>query len=153
MPVDQHCQAGQSPPLLVVDCIPYHAQPATAPLLCPTSTGAPIIRDRLDYSRQAALRSCQLSQIRGPKAPIHDILSPETCRHGATSVGDFKEEGFLSEAMVNFLAILGWNDGSEQEIYSIGDLVEKFSLSRVTKSGAVFDKTKLRWMNGVQPRP
>ena len=68
-------------------------------------------------------------------------------------MGDFKEEGFLSEAMVNFLAILGWNDGSEQEIYSIGDLVEKFSLSRVTKSGAVFDKTKLRWMNGVQPRP
>lgn len=64
-------------------------------------------------------------------------------------MGDFKEEGYLSEAMVNFLAILGWNDGTEQEIYPIAELVEKFSLGRVTKSGAVFDKTKLSWMNGA----
>ena len=65
-------------------------------------------------------------------------------------MGDFKDEGFLSEAMVNFLAILGWNDGSEQEIFTRADLVEKFSLGRITKSGAVFDKTKLSWMNGAR---
>ena len=64
-------------------------------------------------------------------------------------MGEFKEEGFLPDAMLNFLALLGWNDGSEQEIYSRQELIEKFSLDRITKSGAVFDKTKLAWMNGV----
>ena len=51
--------------------------------------------------------------------------------------------------MLNFLALLGWNDGSEQEIYSHQELIDKFSLDRITKSGAVFDKTKLAWMNGA----
>jgi len=66
-------------------------------------------------------------------------------------VGDFKDEGFLPDAMLNFLALLGWNDGSEQEIYSRAELIEKFALDRITKSGAVFDKTKLSWMNGEHP--
>jgi len=66
-------------------------------------------------------------------------------------VGDFKEEGFLPDAMLNFLALLGWNDGSEQEIFSRAELVDKFALDRITKSGAVFDKTKLSWMNGANP--
>ena len=66
-------------------------------------------------------------------------------------MGDFKDEGFLPDAMLNFLALLGWNDGSEQEIYSRQELIEKFSLDRITKSGAVFDKTKLAWMNGTSP--
>ena len=70
-------------------------------------------------------------------------------RHGATSVGDFKDEGFLPDAMLNFLALLGWNDGSEQEIYSREELIEKFSLDRITKSGGVFDKTKSAWRNGA----
>ena len=68
-------------------------------------------------------------------------------RHGATSVGEFREQGCLSSAMVNFLSLLGWNDGSEQEIFSTQELQEKFSLDRINKSAAVFDKTKLvsRW--------
>lgn len=71
-------------------------------------------------------------------------------RHGATSVGEFRDEGYLPDAMVNFLALLGWNegDGSEREMYSLSDLTDAFSLDRITKSGAVFDKTKLSWMNG-----
>jgi glutamyl-tRNA synthetase len=64
-------------------------------------------------------------------------------RHGATSVGEFREQGCLSSAMVNFLSLLGWNDGSEQEIFTSQELQDKFSLDRINKSAAVFDKAKL----------
>ena len=84
------------------------------------------------------------------------ILAPDKSklskRHGATSVGDFKEEGYLAPAMVNFLSLLGWNDGTEQEIFTVEELCDKFALDRITKSGAVFDKTKLSWMNGQHLR-
>lgn len=84
------------------------------------------------------------------------ILAPDKSklskRHGATSVGEFKEEGFLAPAMVNFLSLLGWNDGTEQEIFTEEELCSKFTLDRITKSGAVFDKTKLSWMNGQHLR-
>jgi len=84
------------------------------------------------------------------------ILAPDKSklskRHGATSVGDFKEQGYLPEAMVNYLSMLGWNDGSEKEIYTVEELYEAFQLERITKSPAVFDKTKLSWMNGQHLR-
>ncbi|XP_004510174.1 glutamate--tRNA ligase, chloroplastic/mitochondrial [Cicer arietinum] len=84
------------------------------------------------------------------------ILAPDRSklskRHGATSVGQFKEMGYLPEAMVNYLALLGWGDGTENEFYSLENLVEKFTIDRVNKSGAVFDSTKLRWMNGQHLR-
>lgn len=84
------------------------------------------------------------------------ILAPDRSklskRHGATSVGEFREEGYLAPAMVNFLSLLGWNDGTEQEIFNTEELQEKFSLDRITKSAAVFDKTKLAWMNGQHLR-
>lgn len=67
-------------------------------------------------------------------------------------MGEFREEGYLSEAMVNFLSLLGWNDGTEQEIYTRTELADRFSLQRITKSAAVFDKTKLGWMNGQHLR-
>lgn len=73
-------------------------------------------------------------------------------RHGATSIDLFAREGFLPEAMTNYLALLGWNDGSEKEVYSARDLVSAFELERVTKSPAVFDMDKLRWLNGVHLR-
>jgi len=73
-------------------------------------------------------------------------------RHGATSVNQFKNEGFLPAAMINYLCNLGWNDGTEQEIYTVDELVQKFSLDRVTKSPAVFDMKKLRWINGQHLR-
>ena len=59
----------------------------------------------------------------------------------------YKEKGFLPEAVINFLALLGWNDGTEQEIFSLTELIEKFDLARVNKSGAKFDPEKNKWFN------
>jgi glutamyl-tRNA synthetase len=63
-----------------------------------------------------------------------------------TSLG-YKENGYFPEAVINFLALLGWNDGTEQEIFSLEELVEKFDLSRVNKAGAKFDPEKNKWFN------
>lgn len=59
----------------------------------------------------------------------------------------YREKGFFPEAVINFLALLGWNDGSDKEIYSLDELVESFDLSRVSKSGAKFDPEKNKWFN------
>ncbi|CAN6236929.1 unnamed protein product [Urochloa humidicola] len=89
-------------------------------------------------------------------AHVSLILAPDKSklskRHGATSVGQYKEMGYLPQAMVNYLALLGWGDGTENEFFTIDDLVEKFTINRVNKSGAVFDATKLKWMNGQHLR-
>jgi glutamyl/glutaminyl-tRNA synthetase len=69
-------------------------------------------------------------------------------RDGAKDVLDYIRDGYLPEAMVSFIATLGWNDGTEQEMFTMAELVEKFSLSRVQKSGARFDEKRLLWMNG-----
>ena len=69
-------------------------------------------------------------------------------RHGATSVKQFSEQGFLPEAMMNYLANLGWNDGTDKEIYSPEELIKAFDLNRIIKSAAVFDMDKLKWING-----
>lgn len=69
-------------------------------------------------------------------------------RDGAKDVIDYLHDGILEEALVNFIASLGWNDGTEQEIFSREELIEKFSLTRVQKSGARFDEQRLLWMNG-----
>ncbi len=69
-------------------------------------------------------------------------------RHGAVSVKAYKEEGFLTDAFVNYLARLGWNDGTEREEYSLGELEELFSLQQVSSSPASFDRDKLLWFNG-----
>ena len=69
-------------------------------------------------------------------------------RDGAKSVTEYRDDGVLPEAMLNYLACLGWNDGTEQEIYTKSELIEKFSLDRIQNSGARYDETKLLWMNG-----
>lgn len=69
-------------------------------------------------------------------------------RHGATSIREYREAGFLPEAIVNFLSLLGWSPGNNKELMSLDEIIETFSLRRVLKTGAVFDKTKLEWMNG-----
>ncbi len=69
-------------------------------------------------------------------------------RDGAKSVTEYREDGVLPEAMLNYLACLGWNDGTEQEIYTKDELIKKFSLDRIQSSGARYDETKLLWMNG-----
>lgn len=70
-------------------------------------------------------------------------------RDGAKSVTDYRTDGILPEAMLNFLASMGWNDGTEQEIFTRDELIEKFSLERVQRSGARFDEQRLLWMNGM----
>ncbi|KAL2479258.1 Glutamate--tRNA ligase [Forsythia ovata] len=89
-------------------------------------------------------------------AHVSLILAPDRSklskRHGATSVGQFREMGFLPQAMVNYLALLGWGDGTENEFFTLDQLVEKFTIERVNKSGAVFDSAKFRWMNGQHLR-
>lgn len=69
-------------------------------------------------------------------------------RDGAKSAVDYRADGILPEAMLNFLACLGWNDGTEDEIYSKQDLIEKFSLDRIQRAGARYDEQKLIWLNG-----
>jgi len=73
-------------------------------------------------------------------------------RDGAKDIMDYAKEGYLPEALINFMASLGWNDGTEQEIFSVEELIQKFSLNRVQKSGAHFDENRLLWMNGAHIR-
>lgn len=80
------------------------------------------------------------------------ILGPDRSklskRHGATSVDEYRSRGYLPEALFNFMALLGWNPGGDQEIFSKEEIIREFSLAKVQKSGAVFDVKKLDWMNG-----
>ena len=69
-------------------------------------------------------------------------------RDGAKSVTEYRDDGVLAEAMLNYLACLGWNDGTEQEIYTKEELIDNFSLDRIQTSGARYDETKLLWLNG-----
>jgi glutamyl-tRNA synthetase len=69
-------------------------------------------------------------------------------RHGAMSVGAYREEGILPEALFNFLALLGWSPGDDRELMNRNELIEAFSLERVIKKSAIFDPSKLEWMNG-----
>jgi glutamyl-tRNA synthetase len=68
-------------------------------------------------------------------------------RHGATSVLEYKEDGYLPKALINFMAFLGWNPGTEKEIYSLKNLIKDFSIKKVQKSGAVFNIEKLNSIN------
>ncbi len=69
-------------------------------------------------------------------------------RHGATSIEQYKNRGYLPEALANFLALLGWSPGSEEEMFSLDQLKQQFTLERVAKSPAVFDLDKLNWLSG-----
>lgn len=69
-------------------------------------------------------------------------------RDGAKDVLDYVREGYLPEALISFIATLGWNDGTEQEIFTVDELIQKFTLDRVQKSGARFDERRLLWVSG-----
>lgn len=73
-------------------------------------------------------------------------------RDGAKDILEYAREGYLPEAMINFLATLGWNDGTEQEVFTVQELIDKFSLDRVQKSPARFDEKRLLWLNGQHIR-
>jgi glutamyl-tRNA synthetase len=90
-------------------------------------------------------------------ATMPHILGPDgskklSKRDGAKDILQYREEGYLPEAMRNFLASLGWNDGTDQEVFTTKELREKFSLDRVQKSGARFDERRLLWLNGAHIR-
>jgi glutamyl-tRNA synthetase len=84
------------------------------------------------------------------------ILNPDKSklskRQGDVSVEDFLAKGYLPEALLNFVAFLGWNPKTEQELFSLKELIEQFDLSKVNKAGAIFDLNKLDWMNGLYLR-
>ena len=85
-------------------------------------------------------------------AHIPLILGPDkkrlSKRHGATSVEEYREQGFLPEALVNFIALLGWNPGDDREIMGLNEMIEEFSTERISRSAAVFDSAKALWLNG-----
>lgn len=89
-------------------------------------------------------------------AHIPMILGPDRTRlskrHGATSVAQYEEEGFLPETLINFLSLLAWSSESGEEILSLDQIVKEFNFKRVSKSAAVFDPQKLSWMNGIYIR-
>jgi len=72
---------------------------------------------------------------------------PLSKRHGSTSVESFREQGFLPEAIVNYLALLGWSPGDDREVLSRDELIEAFELERVSSNPAAFDTEKLTWLN------
>lgn len=93
----------------------------------------------------------------GPQyAHLPLILGPDRTkmskRHGTTAIAEYKASGYLPETMVNFMAFLGWNPGTEREIYSMPSLIKEFSLERVQKGGAIFNVKRLDFLNGFYIR-
>jgi glutamyl-tRNA synthetase len=90
-------------------------------------------------------------------ATVPHILGPDGNkklgkRDGAKDMLDYVKEGYLPETLLNFIATMGWNDGTEQEVFSVQELIEKFSLDRVQRSGARFDARRLQWLSGAHIR-
>ncbi|HEY4517634.1 MAG TPA: glutamate--tRNA ligase [Candidatus Paceibacterota bacterium] len=100
-------------------------------------------------------RQILIQEALGFKRPVYAhlplILAPDRSklskRHGATSVQEYRSLGYLPEAFLNYLALLGWNPGTEQELFSLSELVASFDIKKIHKSGAVFNKEKLDWFN------
>ena len=115
---------------------------------------------RADEWLSSTPRHVLLYQALGWEPPLFAhlpmILGPDRSklskRHGATSITEFQEQGYLPEAVLNFLALLGWSLDDHTEILSREELGRYFSLERIGKTAAIFDHKKLRWMNGVYLR-
>lgn len=99
-----------------------------------------LLYDLLEFDRPAWVH---LPSILGP-----DGKKKLSKRDGDVNVLEYKAKGYLPEAILNFLALLGWNDGTTQEVFSPEELINKFNIGRVQKSPAVFDVNRLDWMNG-----
>jgi glutamyl-tRNA synthetase len=90
-------------------------------------------------------------------ATVPFVMAPDgkkklSKRDGAKDVLEYVDQGYLPEALINFMASLGWNDGTTQEVFTTAELIDKFKLSNVQKSGAKFDEQRLTWMNGAHIR-
>lgn len=79
------------------------------------------------------------------------ILAPDRSkmskRHGAVSIESYRQEGFLDSAIINYLALLGWNPGTDEELFTLDELIKRFDITHVQKSGAVFNRDKFLWFN------
>jgi glutamyl-tRNA synthetase len=89
-------------------------------------------------------------------AHIPLILGPDRSklskRHGATSINEYRSQGYLAESINNYLALLGWSPADNQEVMTLAELCQKFDLDRASKSNAIFDVQKLKWINGQKIR-
>jgi len=100
-------------------------------------------------------RQILIQEALGYARPIYAhlplILAPDRSkmskRKGHTSVAYYRDQGFLPQAIVNYLALLGWNPGTDQEVFTLDELVDAFSIEGIQKGGAVFDIEKLKWLN------
>ncbi len=100
-------------------------------------------------------RHILIQEAIGAKVPVYAhlplLLSPDRSklskRKGALSVTAYRDMGYLSEALINYLSLLGWNPGTEQEIISISELISMFKIEQIQKSGAIFNEEKLNWLN------
>ena len=108
----------------------------------------------------SAPRHLQLYRALGYEPPQHGhlpmILGPDRAklskRHGATSILEYRDDGFLPDALSNFMVLLGWSLDDKTEVMPVETIVENFTLDRVGKPAAIFDREKLSWMNGVYIR-
>ncbi len=100
-------------------------------------------------------RQILIQEALGAPTPLYAhlplVLAPDRSklskRKGALPMTEYRNQGYLPESLFNFMALLGWNSGTEKEIYSKEELIKDFTLEKVQKSGAIFDDVKLRWMN------
>jgi len=103
----------------------------------------------------SAPRNARVIEALGGTPPVYahvpQVLGPDrrplSKRHGSTSVRSFRELGYLPEALVNYLALLGWSPGDDREVLSVRDMIEAFDLARVSSNPAAFDTEKLTWLN------
>ena len=105
-------------------------------------------------------RHLQLYKAFGFKPPefahLPMITGPDRAklskRHGATAISEYEEQGFLPEALLNFMVLLGWSLDGSTEVVTLQQVIDNFTLDRITKSAAIFDQDKLLWMNGIYIR-
>lgn len=102
-----------------------------------------LIQEALDFSQP---KYAHVPLILGPDR------SKMSKRHGAVAVSEYKQLGYLSEALINFMALLGWNPGTEREVFSLSSLIKEFSLKQVQKGGAIFNLKKLDWFSAFYIR-
>ncbi len=107
--------------------------------------------DHISNTQRQLLILEALGFTRPEYAHIPLILAPDKSklskRHGAISVNEYRAQGVIPEALINYLALLGWNPGGEQEVFTLEELTKQFTLDRVHKAGAVFGIEKLKWFN------
>jgi nondiscriminating glutamyl-tRNA synthetase len=111
--------------------------------LLPNTPKQILLQEALDFTRP---EYAHLPLILGPDK------SKMSKRHGATSIKEYAEQGYLAEAVINFLAFLGWNPGDEREIFSLASLKKEFSLEKIQKRGAIFNIKRLDYLNGFYIR-